>query len=178
MKKIISLFVLFSIFSACKTNEIIVKQTVTKNNSTQTEQMNIIEKTEIIPHQSIAIQQDEAGAKYVKTLQGNKTLFKYIYKTSFRDKTIMDGGYAQYVYFETPEKVKSMKLTDNELKTVNLTVATYGFRNAQLWQIDKGSLDLKVIDKNTIQFHLQIDSSFTGIQKRNLIQIIKINTHE
>jgi hypothetical protein len=163
---------------ACKSNQIQfpAKTSLTKNK--QNNRMKIFEKIEVIPNQIIKIEKDEAGMKYIKILNGDQTVFKYIYKEKPVDTNLMDAGYAQYVYFETGKNIKNMSLSGKDLQQIHLTVVTYGFRNSRLIPIEKGNFELKITGKNTLQYHIKIDDSYRNIRQKNIIQIIKTDENE
>ena len=171
MKQLVLLTIILSL-SFCKSinpQDKIVQQSENK------EQGHIIrEKVEIIPRQVIHITKDEAGADYVKLLPGDKTVFRFQYRKMPEDISLKDAVYTQYIYFEIPGKIKNAKYTDDELKQVNMIAQVSGFRNIQFYRIDKGSLQIKVIDKQHVEVKIDLDNKYKRIQKKHIKQLINI----
>ena len=169
---------IFIVMFACKSNQIILDHKTSIENQIRKNQMDILEQTEINPGQIIKIETDEAGMKYVKQIDGDKTVFKYLYRSKPEAQNIMDATYSQYVYFETGKNIKNMSLSGKELQKIKLTVVIYGFRNTTLIPVDKGDFELKITGKNTLQFHIHLDESYQNIRHKNIIQIIKTKRDE
>ncbi len=173
IKYLFGIIMILGSLIACQSHQITLTQTASVEKNMQSGQMKILEKTEIIPGQTLKIEKDEAGMKYVKLLNGDKTVFKYIYKSKPANPNIMDAFYTQYVYFETGNEIKNMNLSGKDLQKIKLTVMINGFRNSSLIPVDKGNFDLKITGKNTLQFHIRLDKSYKKILQKDIIQIIK-----
>jgi len=172
--KHLALFLLILSLSFCKSTAVKIDKQVSQQQERTEENYTINEKMEIIPRQIIKIDKDEAGIDYLKLLPGDKTVFKYSYKKKINDKTLMDAGYTQNIYFEIDGDVKNLDLKDDELKKVNLIAQIYGFRNAVLLPVDKGSVSIKIIDDKTIELEIHIDDSYKNILQKNIKQLIKV----
>ena len=170
--KHLALLVIILSLSFCKS--VNVEKTIVQQNETKEKAYIIQEKTEIIPNQVIHIAKDEAGIEYIKLLPGDKTVFKFQYRKMPEDQTLQDAVYTQNIYFEIEGKIKNTELKDDELKQVNLVGQTFGFRNATLNRIDKGSLYINVIDNKQIEVEINLDDSYKIFQKKHIKQLINI----
>ena len=170
--KHLALLALILSLSFCKSVKI--EETIVHQNESQEQGYTIQEKMEIIPRQMIHFAKDEAGVEYLKLLPGEHTVFKYKYRKFPKDTSLKDAVYTQYIYFEMPGKIKDTELKNDELKSVNLTAQVFAFRNATLHRIDKGSLKIKVIDKQHIEVEINLDDSYKTLQKKHIKQLINI----
>ena len=170
--KYLSLIVVILSLSFCKS--VNVEKTLVQKSETTEKDYIIQEKTEIIPKQIMHFTKDEAGIEYLKLLPGDKTVFRYSYKKKPQDQSLMDALYTENIIFEIPGKIKDMNLKDEELKSVNLTAQVFGFRNAKLIKIDKGSLQVKVIDKNNFEVEIILDDSYKSLQKKHIKKQISV----
>jgi len=170
--KYFAFLILMLSLSFCKSIQI--QEPVKYENETQKEGNIIKEKIEIIPHQIIHVTKDEAGMEYVKLLPGDKTVFRYSFRQKPDDNTLMDALLVQNILFELPEKIKNTNLKDEELKSVNLTAQILGFRNARLIKIDKGSLKIKIIDKQNMEVQIDLDDSYSMLPKKHIKQSISL----
>ena len=171
--KYLSLLLILSFWS-CKTPQISLEKPISQQKMRQSKSFKIIEKTEILPHQTIKIFKDESGLRYVKTLKGKNTLIKYTYKSTPIDQHNMDAGYTQYTWFEIQGALQTKTYKTPDLQKKPLYVQVLAFRNNQLFQITKDSVSIKVSNIGLIRIHFTINSQYQPIQQKNILQTLKL----
>ncbi len=170
--KYLSLLLILSIWS-CKTQQITLEKPVMTQKIRQSKSFKIIEKMEILPHQSLQIVKDETGQRYVKTLDGDNTLIKYTYKSTPLDKQIMDAGYTQYIWFEIPGNIKTKMYKTPDLQKNPVYVQIHAFRNSKLIPVTKDSVSIKVLNDHQIKVHFKINPQYKSIQQKDITQTLK-----
>ncbi len=172
--KYLSLLIILSIFG-CKSQQITIEKPVSQQKTRQSKSFKILEKMEIIPNQTLQVVKDEAGQRYIKTLDGQNTLIKYTYKTTPLDTQIMDAGYTQYVWFEIPgHKIETKTYKTADLQKKPAYVQIHAFRNSRLIPVTKDSVSIKLIDENQIKVHFKINPQYQNIQQKDITQTIKL----
>jgi len=171
--KYLSLLVLLSFF-ACKTTEITVKKPVKMKLNKVEKDYQVLEKTELLPNQEIKVVNDEWGRKFIKILPGKHTVLKYSYNKTPLDKTLMDAGYNQIVWFELGNKIKNKTYTTADLQKNPVYVQISGFRNSRLIPVTKAKVETKILSEDKMQILINIDKQYSNILKKDLQQTLRI----
>jgi len=168
-------FVILLSFFACKPTEITVKQPVKMKLNSFEKLYQIIEKTELLPNQEVKVINDEWGKKYIKLLPGKQTVLKYVFTKNPNDKTLMDAGYNQIVWFVLGDKIKNKTYTTADLEKNPIYVQINGFRNSRLIPVTKAKVETKVLSQDKMQIIINIDKQYSTILKKDIDQTISIN---
>ncbi len=171
MKHLYSLIVLI-LLSSCssyKTDGVKIKNKFNKSMKTNKDEVIIQEDIEVLPNSKIVYKKDTTGAGFVEITEGDKTVIKYVYNISPKDKTLMDGNYTQEVLFEFSGNIKETELKDKSLSDLNVLVGMHGFfRRAGVYPIKKGMIKVHLASKNKAEINIQIDEPIYMVKKREI----------
>ncbi len=178
MKNIIltSILLIFMSCNSTQNMQVQVKKSYYSKTMTKKNNTNITEKWQVVPNASINFEKDKFGVGMAKLDKGNKTVFYYKYNSQPIDKSIMDGGYIQEIFFEIEGDIKNMSLKDKQLSNVNLLVGKHGFfRGSGVYAVGSGSLDLKILGNDQVEITINIAKPNQMVRKTQLHQIIELN---
>ena len=178
MKNIIltSILLMFMSCNSIQDMQVQVKKSFYSKTMTKQNDVNITEKWQVVPNASIDFKKDNFGVGMAKLAKGNKTVFYYKYDVQPVDKSIMDGGYVEEVFFEIEGDIKNMSLKDKQLSDVNLLVGKHGFfRGSGVYTVSAGSLDMKVLGNDQIEITINIVKPSQMVQKKQLHTVIDLN---
>jgi len=178
MKKILVLSIILLTFGCTSTKnmKIAVKKSHYEIVKSKDNTYNISEKWQIVPNASIKYTTDKFGGGYVQLGKGNKTVFFYKLSKNPADKTIMDGGYVQEIFFEITGDIKDLSLENSTLSQVNLLIGKHGFfRGSGVYPVKTGSLQLKVLGNNKVDITINIEKPGQMVQKKQIHKIIELN---
>jgi len=148
------------------------RQTVFQT-SKKTKSFEISEKIELIPNSQIKLVNNETGTAYIKILNGDSAVFTYrMYKKL--SGNIMDANSSEFVYFEWKGGLRNTVLQDEKLKDVNLSASFAGFRNTDAFIIDKGKLEVRIINEQSAEITINIDDKYGKLPVRNIHYIIQL----
>ena len=174
-----SIILIFMSCNSTKNMQVTVKKAHFEKTMSQKNDMNIIQKWQVVPNAQISFKKDNFGVGMAKLEKGNKTVFYYKYDAKPVDKSIMDGGYVQEIFFEIEGDIKNMSLKDKELSKINLLVGKHGFfRGSGIYAVSAGSFDLKVIGDNQVEITINIVKPTEMVQQKNIHQIIELNQND
>jgi len=178
MKSIIltSILLLFMSCNSTKDMQVQVKKNYFSKTVSQENNTKISEKWQVVPNASINFEKDKFGIGMVKLAKGNKTVIYYKYESRPVDKSMMDGGYVQDVFFEFEGDIKNISLKDKQLSQINLLVGKHGFfRGSGVYAVTSGSFDLEVTGQDQIEIDVNIAKPNEMVQKTHLHTTIELN---
>jgi hypothetical protein len=174
-----SFVLMFMSCNSTKDMQVTVKKAHFEKTMSQKNDMNITQKWQVVPNAQINFKKDDFGVGMAKLEKGNKTVFYYKYDTKPLDKSIMDAGYTQEIFFEIEGDIKNMSLKDKELSKINLLVGKHGFfRGSGVYTVDAGSFDLKVTAYDQVELTIDIVKPTEMVQQKHIHQINELNQNE